>query len=153
MKIGTKLKELSFTLDDDSEITNKDLKGKKLIIYFYPKDDTPGCTKEAIGFSENLEKFSEKNTSILGVSKDTVQKHQKFISKHELKIKLVSDESLAICKEFKTWVEKSMYGRKYMGIERSTFLFDENLVLIKCWRNVKVNGHVEEVLEFISSQV
>ena len=110
-------------------------------------------TKEAINFSEFVEKFSENNTIIFGVSKDTVQKHQKFIAKYDLKIKLISDESLAICKEFETWVEKSMYGRKYMGIERSTFLFDENLKLLKSWRNVKVNGHVEEVLNFISNQV
>ncbi len=152
MKIGQKLKELNFIINNNDKITNKDLLGKKLIIYFYPKDDTPGCTKEAISFSSNLEKFEENNTSILGVSKDTIEKHEKFISKHKLKIKLVSDENLEICNEFKTWVEKSMYGRKYMGIERSTFLFDENLVLIKCWRNVKVKGHVEEVLDFVIKQ-
>ena len=149
MKIGEKLKNLKFTIDKDTVISSFDLAGKKLIIYFYPKDDTPGCTKEAIEFSNLKNDFDKKNVNIIGVSKDSIEKHKKFISKYNLSLKLASDEDLEICKTFKVWVEKSMYGKKYMGIERSTFLFNENLELIKSWRKVKVNGHAEEVLNSI----
>ena len=149
MKIGEKLKNLKFTIDKDTVISSFDLAGKKLIIYFYPKDDTPGCTKEAIEFSNLKNDFDKKNVNIIGVSKDSIEKHKKFISKYNLSLKLASDEDLEICKTFKVWVEKSMYGKKYMGIERSTFLFNENLELIQSWRKVKVNGHAEEVLNSI----
>ncbi len=152
MKIGQKLKDINFITNDNDNFAEKDLVGKKLIIYFYPKDDTPGCTKEAIDFSDHIGKFTEHNSKIFGVSKDTVEKHNKFISKYDLKINLISDVSLEICKKFNTWVEKSMYGKKYMGIERATFVFDKDLVLIKSWRNVKVKGHVDEVLDFIINQ-
>ena len=152
MKIGQKLKEINFITNDNDNFAEKDLVGKTLIIYFYPKDDTPGCTKEAIDFSDHIDKFTEYNANIFGVSKDTVEKHNKFISKYNLKINLISDVSLEICKKFNTWVEKSMYGKKYMGIERATFVFDKDLVLIKSWRNVKVKGHVDEVLDFIINQ-
>ncbi len=149
MKIGEKLQNLKFILSDGNDLLSDDFLGKKLVVYFYPKDDTPGCTKEALEFSELQKEFIKLNTNIIGISKDTVEKHKKFISKHELKIKLVSDENLEICKSFDVWIEKSMYGRKYMGIERSTFLFDENLVLLNAWRKVKVKGHAKEVLNFI----
>ena len=151
MKIGTKLKNLNFIVDDATTLSCDDLLGSKLVIYFYPKDDTPGCTKEALEFTELFEKFEEKNTAIIGVSKDTIGKHQKFILKHKLKLKLASDESLKLCKTFNVWVEKSMYGKKYMGIERSTFLFDEKLILINSWKKVKVKGHAKEVLNYISN--
>ena len=146
MKIGEKLKNLKFYTDTDNTISSSDFSGKKLVVYFYPKDDTPGCTKEALEFSNLKNEFNKKNVNIIGVSKDSIQKHKKFISKYKLNLKLASDEDLKICETFKVWVEKSMYGKKYMGIERSTFLFDENLHLIKSWRKVKVNGHAEEVL-------
>ena len=146
MKIRQKLTNLKFIIDKDTVISLPDLAGKKLVIYFYPKDDTPGCTKEALEFSNLKNDFEKKNVNIIGVSKDSVEKHQKFISKYNLSLKLASDEDLKICKTFKVWVEKSMYGKTYMGIERSTFLFDENLKLIQSWRKVKVNGHAEEVL-------
>ena len=149
MKIGQKLKNLKFIIDKDTVISSSDLAGKKLVIYFYPKDDTPGCTKEALEFSDLKNDFDKKNVNIIGVSKDSIEKHQKFISKYNLSLKLASDVDLKICETFKVWVEKSMYGKKYMGIERSTFLFDENLQLIKSWRKVKVNGHAEEVLNSI----
>ena len=149
MKIGEKLKDLKFLIDSDSTISISDLEGKKLVVYFYPKDDTPGCTKEALEFSNLKSEFNRKNVNIIGVSKDSIDKHKKFISKYKLNLKLASDEDLKICKAFKVWVEKSMYGKKYMGIERSTFLFDENLQLIKSWRKVKVNGHAEEVLNYL----
>ena len=150
MKIGQKLTNLKFIIDKDNIISSSDLAGKKLVIYFYPKDDTPGCTKEALEFSNLKNDFEKKNINIIGVSKDSIEKHQKFISKYNLSFKLASDEDLKICKTFKVWVEKSMYGKKYMGIERSTFLFDENLQLIQSWRKVKVNGHAEEVLNSIA---
>ena len=149
MKIGQKLTNLKFIIDKDTVISSSDLAGKKLVIYFYPKDDTPGCTKEALEFSNLKNEFDKKNVNIIGVSKDSIEKHQKFISKYNLSLKLASDEDLKICKTFKVWVEKSMYGKTYMGIERSTFLFDENLQLIQSWRKVKVNGHAEEVLNSI----
>ena len=151
MKIGEKLQNFKFVLSDGNDLLSDDFLGKKLVVYFYPKDDTPGCTKEALEFSELQKEFSKLNTNIIGISKDTIEKHKKFISKHELKIKLVSDENLEICKSFDVWIEKSMYGRKYMGIERSTFLFDENLVLLNSWRKVKVKGHAKEVLDFITN--
>tara|TARA_B100000575_G_C22943567_1_gene546050 strand:+ start:28 stop:483 length:456 start_codon:yes stop_codon:yes gene_type:complete len=151
MKIGDKLKDIDFVIDDSLVLSTKDLSGKKLVVYFYPKDDTPGCTKEAIAFTDHFEKFKKLNTRIIGVSKDSAEKHKKFINKHNLKLQLATDEDLNLCKTFKVWVEKSMYGKKYMGIERATFLFDENLILIKEWRKVKVNGHAEEVLDFITN--
>ena len=149
MNIGDKLKNLTFVIDSDSTISCSELAGKKLVVYFYPKDDTPGCTKEALEFSNLKNDFDKKNVNIIGVSKDSIEKHQKFISKYKLNLNLASDEDLKICETFKVWVEKSMYGKKYMGIERSTFLFDENLQLIKSWRKVKVNGHAEEVLNYL----
>ncbi len=151
MKIGEKLNDVKLLLEDGKNFSSDEFLGKKLIIYFYPKDDTPGCTKEAIEFSELIEEFKKNNTQIIGISKDSLEKHQKFISKHKLKVKLASDEDLEICKKFGVWVEKSMYGKKYMGIERSTFLFDQNLILIKEWKKVKVNNHAQEVLEYIVS--
>ena len=152
MNIHDKLNDFKFKIDDDEFINSKDLKGQNLIVYFYPKDDTPGCTVEAIDFSKSKNKFSKLNTKIFGVSKDSTEKHKKFINKHSLTIDLISDDG-TICEKFGVWVEKSMYGRKYMGIERATFLFDEDLKLIKIWRNVKVKGHVEEVLSFIKDLV
>ena len=150
MNINDKLNDLAFKIDEDKFVNSNDLKGHNLIIYFYPKDDTPGCTVEAIDFSKSKNNFSKLNTKILGVSKDTIAKHKKFINKHTLTIDLISDDG-SICEKFGVWVEKSMYGKKYMGIERATFLFDDDLKLIKIWRNVKVKGHVDEVLSFIKS--
>ena len=150
MIISEKLNNFKFRIDEDQFISSEDLKGQKLVIYFYPKDDTPGCTVEAKDFSKTKNKFSKLNTKILGVSKDNIDKHKKFITKHSLTIDLISDDG-SICEKFGVWVEKSMYGKKYMGIERATFLFDQNLKLIKIWRNVKVKGHVDEVLSFIKN--
>jgi len=116
------------------------------IIYFYPKDDTPGCTKEAIEFSDNSDFFSKNSITIIGISKDTVDKHDKFILKYNLKVILGSDITGEICDKFGVWVEKSMYGKKYMGIERSTFLISKNNNISKIWRKVRVKGHVNEVI-------
>ena len=150
MIINEKLNNFKFRIDEDKIINSEDLQGQNLVIYFYPKDDTPGCTVEAKDFSKTKNKFSKLNTKILGVSKDNIDKHKKFITKHSLTIDLISDD-VSICEKFGVWVEKSMYGKKYMGIERATFLFDQNLKLIKIWRNVKVKGHVDEVLSFVEN--
>jgi len=133
---------------DGGEIVNlSDFSGKKVVLYFYPKDDTPGCTKEAIGFTDMIDDFAAADTVILGVSKDSVKKHDKFVAKHELKIALLSDEDGDVCERYGTWVEKSMYGKTYMGIERATFLIGVDGKIAQVWRKVRVPGHVEEVLE------
>lgn len=147
LEIGQKAPEFKMSTDGAGEVSLKGLKGKKIVLYFYPKDDTPGCTKEACGFRDNLPDFSKVDAEIVGVSKDTVAKHDKFKAKHELNFALGSDEDGSVCEAYGTWVEKSMYGKKYMGIERATFLIDEKGVIRNIWRKVKVKGHVEEVLE------
>lgn len=117
------------------------------VLFFYPKDNTPGCTKEAIGFTENLEAFTKAGIKLVGMSPDPIKMHHKFIDKQNLEVILVSDEERVALEAYSVWVEKSMYGRKYMGVERSTFLIDSNGKIAKAWRKVKVKGHVEEVLE------
>ena len=138
-------------LTEDGPITHKDLKGQTTILYFYPKDDTPGCTTEACGFRDNLPKFTRAKAKVYGISKDDLKSHAKFAKKFELPFTLISDEDGSICEAFGTWVEKSMYGRKYMGIDRATFLIDDKGVIRQIWRKVKVSGHVEEVLDFAKS--
>ena len=123
--------------------------GKKHILYFYPKDNTPGCTTEAKDFSTKIKEFNKLKTEIIGISKDSIKTHKNFIKKQDLKILLASDEEGKILEKFGVWVEKNMYGRKYMGIQRSTFLIDEKLKIIFIWEKVKVKGHVDEVLEKI----
>ena len=133
---------------DGGEIVNlSDFAGKKVVLYFYPKDDTPGCTKEAIGFTDMAADFNAADTVILGVSKDSVKKHDKFVAKHDLKIALLSDENGDVCERYGTWVEKSMYGKTYMGIERATYLIGPDGKIAQVWRKVRVPGHVEAVLE------
>ncbi len=133
---------------DGGEIVNlSDFAGKKVVVYFYPKDDTPGCTKEAIGFTDMVDEFAAADTVILGVSKDSVKKHDKFVAKHDLKIALLSDEDGDICERYGTWVEKNMYGKTYMGIERATYLIGADGKIAQLWRKVRVPGHVEAVLE------
>jgi len=117
------------------------------VLYFYPKDDTPGCTTEAKDFTALAEKFTAANCTVIGVSKDTVAKHDKFIAKHQLGIKLVSDETGELTEKYGVWVEKNLYGRKYMGIERATFLIDANSIVQKIWRKVRVKDHASLVLE------
>ncbi|WP_350333875.1 thioredoxin-dependent thiol peroxidase [Coralliovum pocilloporae] len=120
--------------------------GKPIVVYFYPKDDTPGCTKEAIAFTEHKAAFDKLGVKIVGISPDTVKKHDKFRDKYDLGISLASDEDKAVAMAYGVWVEKKMYGRTYMGIERSTFLIDSTGKLARIWRKVKVPGHVEAVL-------
>jgi peroxiredoxin Q/BCP len=137
-------------LNQDEEIV-KVPSDDLLIIYFYPKADTPGCTKESCEFQTNLKKFNNLKTQIVGISKDSVAKQKKFAQKFNLKFNLLSDESTDICEKFGVWVEKSMYGKKYYGIERSTFVIGKNKKILKAWRKVKVNNHVDEVMSFIKS--
>lgn len=146
---GAKAPAFTLEMDSGEKVALKDLKGQKVVLYFYPKDDTPGCTKEAIAFSEDIAKFKRAGATIIGVSKDTVAKHQKFKDKHGLKVALGSDETGKVVEKYGVWVEKNMYGRKYMGIERSTFLIDEKGVVRNIWRKVKVPGHSEAVLEAV----
>ena len=121
-------------------------KGKKVVLYFYPKDDTSGCTKESIEFNDLKDKFARAGTLVIGLSPDPVEKHVKFQEKYNLNQPLASDESKETLLAYGVWIEKSMYGRKYMGVERSTFLIDEKGKIAKIWRKVKVPGHAEEVL-------
>ena len=120
--------------------------GRNVVVFFYPKDDTSGCTREAAAFTEQLDRFRKLNTQIVGISADSVARHDKFKAKHGLRVTLASDERHAALEAYGVWVEKSMYGRKYMGIERSTFLVDAEGRLARVWRKVKVPGHVEDVL-------
>ena len=128
-----------------------DFAGKQVVLYLYPRDDTPGCTKEAIGFTEHLAVFTAENAIVLGLSRDTPVKHDKFIAKHDLGVVLLSDEDASVIGAYGSWVEKNMYGKKSMGIERSTFLIGPDGALKRIWRKVKVPGHVEEVLEAVRS--
>ena len=147
--IGSGLPSLSVTTTGGKPLQLSELQGSCIVLYFYPRDNTPGCTQEGLDFNFYIEEFRILYTLILGVSKDSLTKHEKFKSKQGLKFELIADENGELCECFDVIKEKSLYGRKYMGIERSTFLIDEKGVLIKEWRKVKVKGHVEEVLSFI----
>ena len=147
--IGSKVPFFTLKTDGRGEISSPDLIGKTAVIYFYPKDDTSGCTKQAIGFSALKDAFDSLNAQIVGISADSPQKHDKFKAKHDLTITLASDEDHEVLEAFGVWKEKSMYGRKFMGIERSTFLIDKDGVVAGVWRKVKVPGHVEAVLEAV----
>jgi peroxiredoxin Q/BCP len=140
------LPDLTVTAPDGAPLPLASLKGRKLAVYFYPKDDTSGCTREAQDFSALVAEFAAADTALLGISKDSPKSHGQFVEKHALTVPLASDESGAVTEAFGAWIEKSMYGRKYMGIDRSTFLFDAEGRLVREWRKVKVPGHAEEVL-------
>ena len=131
---------------EDGRVSLAGLKGKSVVLYFYPKDDTSGCTLEAKGFTDRAADFAAADTVVVGVSKDSVRSHCRFRDKHGLAVLLLSDEAGALTDGLGFWVEKSMYGRKYMGIERATLLVDRDGTVLRVWRNVKVPGHVDEVL-------
>ena len=145
--VGDTAPAFNLPRDGGGEVSLDDFAGKKVVLYFYPKDDTPGCTKEAIGFTDMVDAFDAAGTVILGVSKDSIKKHDKFVAKHDLKIALLSDEEGDVCERYGTWVEKSMYGKTYMGIERATYLIGADGKIAQVWRKVKVPGHVEAVLD------
>ena len=149
--IGDPAPNFSAPSDGGGKVALAKLKGQNVILYFYPKDDTSGCTQEACGFRDALSKFGKANAVVLGVSRDSVASHDKFKAKYKLPFALVSDEDGSICEAYGTWAEKSMYGRKYMGIERSTFLIDKAGKIRAAWRKVKIPGHVEEVLAAVKA--
>lgn len=146
IEAGTPAPDFTMPTDGGGSISLSDLRGQKVILYFYPKDDTPGCTTEACCFRDAMPDFSGSGATIIGVSKDSVTRHDKFKAKHDLPFLLGSDESSGVCEAYGVWVEKNMYGRKYMGIERATFLIDEKGLVQHVWRKVKVKGHVDAVL-------
>ncbi|MEL6817763.1 MAG: thioredoxin-dependent thiol peroxidase [Pseudomonadota bacterium] len=145
--VGAMAPDFSLPTDGGETVTLSALHGKNVVVYFYPKDDTPGCTKEAIAFSGLSSEFEAANTVIIGISPDTVAKHDKFKAKHDLTVMLAADEQRQAIEAYGVWVEKSMYGKKYMGVERSTYLVDAEGKLAEVWRKVKVPGHAEAVLE------
>lgn len=148
---GDKAPDFNMPSDGGGTISLGDYSGRNLVLYFYPRDDTPGCTKEAIAFTGMAGDFAAANTTVIGVSRDTVAKHDKFKAKHELTVALGSDEDGKVCEDYGVWVEKNMYGRKSMGIERSTFLIGGDGKIRKIWRKVKVAGHAEAVLEAVKA--
>jgi peroxiredoxin Q/BCP len=151
MSLEIRDKTPGFTLpaDGGGKVSLADFKGKPVVLYFYPKDDTPGCTAEACAFRDSLPDFSKLNTAVIGISRDSAASHDKFKTKYKLTFPLAADEDGKTCEAYGVWAEKSMYGKKYMGIERSTFLVDGKGVIRGVWRKVKVPDHVEEVLEAV----
>lgn len=146
LKEGDKAPNVTLPLPDGSATSVADQASKVLVLYFYPKDDTPGCTTEAKDFTALADDFASAGATIIGVSKDTPAKHQKFIDKYGLKLGLASDGDGGICEAYGTWIEKTLYGRDYMGIDRATFLIGKDGTIARIWRKVKVKGHAEEVL-------
>ncbi|MFT6077337.1 MAG: peroxiredoxin Q/BCP [Myxococcota bacterium] len=146
VQIGKIAPSFSAICDDGSNIDLSELRGKNVVLYFYPKDDTPGCTIEAQDFTKNIEKFVALNTVILGVSRDSVKRHYNFIQKYNLAFNLISDEDSEVCSVYGVLKEKSTFGKKYIGIDRSTFIIDKKGDVVAVWNSVKVNGHVDEVL-------
>ena len=146
LEVGHKAPAFKLPSDGGGELSLASLKGRKVVLYFYPKDDTSGCTQEAIDFNGLKAQFAKADTEIIGVSPDPVKSHDKFKAKHELGFTLVSDESKAMLEAYGVWVEKSMYGRKYMGVERTTILIGADGKIAQIWRKVKVPGHAKEVL-------
>lgn len=145
LKIGDQAPDFTLPTDGDGEITLSDLEGHKVVVYFYPKDNTPGCTTQSCSFNDALPEFDKLNCKIIGISKCSVKKHDNFKAKYGFKFPLASDENADTCERYGVWKEKSMYGKKFMGIERSTFLIDENGNITAIWHKVKVKDHVEEV--------
>ena len=146
-EIGKEAPQFDGVTDGNGQISLRDLAGKNVVLYFYPKDMTPGCTTEAEGFRDAIKDFQKVDTVVIGVSKDSVKRHENFKTKHELPFILISDEDGRICEAYGVWQKKKNYGREYMGIVRSTFLIDRTGKIADAWSNVRVRGHVEKVLE------
>ena len=151
--IGKPLPNFELQTSNNKLLKAIDLKGKLKLIFIYPKNDTSGCTKENILFSENIKEFDKLKINLFGLSKDSVESHIKFIKKYNLEIELISDPDIKLIKDLGSWVKKSMYGKEYMGVERSTFLIDQNNKIVETWRKVKVNGHVEKVLSYCKNLI
>ena len=151
LEAGDKAPAFTLPTDGGGKVKLGELKGKTVVLYFYPKDDTSGCTAEACGFRDNMGRLTKAGATVIGVSRDSVAKHDKFKAKHDLNFALGADEDGKVCEAYGTWIEKSMYGRKYMGIDRATFLIDGKGVIRNVWRKVKVPGHVDEVLAAVKA--
>lgn len=148
---GDTVPDITLSTDDGKSVALKNLAGQPLVVYFYPKDDTPGCTTEAKDFSCLVAEFKKAGCDVIGISPDSAKSHAKFRVKHELVVRLASDEDKTIAEAFGSWVEKSMYGKKYMGVDRSTFLIDKSGKIARIWRKVKVAGHAQDVLATVKS--
>jgi len=146
LNIGDKAPDFTMPADGGGTVSLSSLKGKPVVLYFYPKDDTSGCTAEACGFRDSLPDYSATGAAVIGVSKDSVASHDRFKKKYELPFTLGADTTGEVCEKYGTWIEKTLYGRKYMGIERATFLIDKDGVIRGIWHKVKVGGHVADVL-------
>ncbi len=146
LSVGDRAPSFKIATDGGDQLSSSGLKGTPYIVYFYPKDDTSGCTKEAIAFSDKLKTFTKLGVTVIGISKDSLESHAKFRKKHGLKIALGSDPDIKMAEDWGVWGEKTLYGRKYMGMERATFLVNAKGVIAGAWRKVKVPGHVEAVL-------
>ena len=151
LEAGSTAPAFAFATDGGGKVALKDLKGKPVVLYFYPKDDTSGCTKEAIEFTALAKDFAKAGATVIGVSKDSVESHDKFKKKHKLGVTLGADPEGKACEDYGVWVEKSMYGRKYMGIERATFLIDAKGKIAEVWRKVKVPDHAKTVLAAVKA--
>ncbi len=151
LEIGANAPDFTLPANGGETLTLSDFRGKAVVLYFYPKDDTPGCTTEAKDFTALASDFEAAGAVVIGASKDTAAKHDKFIAKHELGVRLISDEEASMIEAYGVWVEKNMYGRKYMGIERATYLIDGEGIVRQIWRKVKVKGHAEAVLEAVKA--
>lgn len=148
---GSKAPEIDLPTDNGGRFRLSDMKGRKIVVYFYPKDDTSGCTAESCSLSENIKSFEKLGVAVVGISKCSVKKHDRFKAKYDLQFPLASDENGDVCERYGVWIEKSMYGRKYMGIDRTTFLIGEDGNIEKVWPKVKVAGHTDEILEALKA--
>lgn len=147
LEVGKKAPSFSLKNQNDELVSLKDFKGQKVVLYFYPKDNTSGCTKEACSFNENISSLNKINAVVLGVSPDSIQSHKKFADKYGLTFNLLSDSEKTLVQAYDVWKEKSMYGKKYMGVERTTVIIDENGKISKIFNKVKVEGHTQQVLD------
>jgi peroxiredoxin Q/BCP len=151
LTVGQKAPDFSIKTDDGSEFKLSNHFGKKVIVYFYPKDDTPGCTTEACDFRESISQFNQLGCVIIGISRDSIESHKKFKEKYSLNFPLGSDENGDVCRLYGTWTEKSMFGKKYFGVQRSTFLINEEGIVTHTWPKVSVSNHIKEILSALKS--
>jgi peroxiredoxin Q/BCP len=149
VQVGQAVPDFTLPASSGKDVSLSDFRGKKVVLYFYPKDMTPGCTTESCDFRDYNGQFEQLNTVVIGISPDDLKSHEKFIQKYGLPFLLLSDTEHKVCELFDVWKEKNLYGNKHMGVERSTFLIDEEGKLVREWRKVKVDGHVREVLEAV----
>ncbi|MBC8337314.1 MAG: thioredoxin-dependent thiol peroxidase [Rhodospirillales bacterium] len=151
LKIGDKAPAFNLPTDGGGSLKLSDLKGRKVVLYFYPKDSTPGCTTEAQDFRDRIKEFEKAGAAVIGASKDSVKRHDNFKAKQSIPFPLLSDEEGTLCNDYGVWVQKKLYGREYMGIERATFLIDEKGVIREIWHKVKVKGHADAVLDAVKA--